>query len=107
MATPDPRHFLCYGLGESRVPVLLEGQTFLKASKEGANPLIFDRLPLALAGWTWPETERRLRGCAYAVDEPTGGGHVLMLAGAPDYRLFWRSTGRILLNALVYATALD
>ena len=107
MATPDPRHFLCYGLGESRVPVLVEGQTFLKASKEGANPLIFDRLPLALAGWTWPETERRLLGCAYAVDEPTGGGHVLMLAGAPDYRLFWRSTGRILLNALVYATALD
>jgi hypothetical protein len=107
MASPDPRHFLCYGLGESRVPVLIEGQLFLKASKEGSNPLVFDRAPLALAGWTWPETERRLLGCAYAVDEPTGGGHVLMLAGAPGYRLFWPATERILLNALVYAPALD
>ena len=107
MATPDPRHFLCYGLGEARVPVMVEGETFLKASKDGANPLVFDRGPLALAGWTWPETERRLRGCAWAVDEPTGGGHVLMLAGAPDYRLFWRSTSRILLNAITYGTALD
>ena len=107
LATPDPRHFLCYGLGAERVPVMIEGQTFLRASRDGANPLLFDRAPLALAGWTWPETERRLRGCAFAVDEPTGGGHVLMLAGAPDYRLFWRSTDRILLNALVYAPALD
>jgi hypothetical protein len=107
MATPDPRHFLAYGLGEGRVPVLLEGDTFLRASKDGANPFVFDRAPLALAGWTWPETERRLMGCAWAVDEPVGRGHVIMIAGAPDYRLFWRSTARVLLNALVYAPALD
>jgi hypothetical protein len=30
-----------------------------------------------------------------------------MLVGAPGYRLFWPATERIVLNALVYAPALD
>src|SRR6185503_1814772 len=69
-ASVDPRHFLGYGIGESRLPVMVQGRLFLKPSKEGANPLKFDRRPLTLTGWTWPEPERRLEGTAYAVDEP-------------------------------------
>jgi zinc carboxypeptidase len=106
-ASLDPRHFLAYGFDASRIPVLLQGRLFLKPSKEGANPLTFDREPLALTGWTWPETERRLKGTAFAVDEPTGDGHVIMIEGSPVFRLFWRSTERLLLNAVVYGPTLD
>ena len=38
-------------------------------------------VPLTATGWTWPETERRLAHTAFAVDEPNGNGHVVMLAG--------------------------
>jgi hypothetical protein len=106
-ASLDPRHFLCYGFDRPRIPVLLQGRLFLKPSKEGANPITFARAPLRLSGWSWPETERRLAGTAYAVDEPTGHGHVIMIEGPPAFRLFWRGTERLLLNALTYAPALD
>jgi hypothetical protein len=106
-ASVDPRHFLGYGLGDGRLPVMVQGRLFLKPSKEGSNPLKFDRRPLALTGWTWPETERRLEGTAYAIDEPSGDGHVIMMIGSPAFRLFWRSTERLLLNAVVYAPSLD
>jgi hypothetical protein len=106
-ASLDPRHFLAYGYDATRIPVLLQGRLFLKPSKEGANPMKFDREPMTLTGWTWPETERRLKDTAFAVDEPTGDGHVIMLVGSPAFRLFWRSTERLLLNAVIYGPTLD
>jgi zinc carboxypeptidase len=106
-ASLDPRHFLAYGFDAARIPVLVQGRLFLKPSKEGANPLKFDREPLTLTGWTWPETERRLKDTAYAVDEPTGDGHVIMIEGSPAFRLFWRSTERLFLNAVIYGPTLD
>ena len=106
-ASLDPMHFLAYGYEAARIPVLIQGRLFLKPSKEGANPLKFDREPLALTGWTWPETERRLEDTAFAVDEPNGGGHVIMIEGSPAFRLFWRSTERLLLNAVIYGPTLD
>ena len=86
---------------------MLQGRLFLKPSKEGANPVMFDRDPLKLSGWTWPETERRMKGTAYAIDEPTGSGHVVMIIGSPAFRLFWRSTERMLVNAVLYGPALE
>ena len=64
----DPRHFLGYGYDAPRIPVLLQGRLFLKPSREGSNVATFDREPLKLTGWSWPETERRLKGTAYAID---------------------------------------
>jgi hypothetical protein len=102
----DPRHFLCFGYTAPRVPVLLQGRSFLKPSREGANAAVFDREPLKLAGWSWPETGRRLAGTAFAIDEPSGTGHVIMIAGPAAFRLFWRSSERMLLNALLYGPVL-
>jgi len=87
--------------------VLLQGRLVLKASREGANAAVFEREPVKLSGWSWPETARRLTGAAYAIDEPGNGGHVIMIAGPVPFRLFWRSSERMLLNALLYAPALQ
>lgn len=106
-ASVDPRHFLGYGIEGGTLPVLVQGRTFLRKSRDGANPLVFDRVPMTIAGWTWPETERRLQGTAYAIDEPNGRGHVVMITGSPAFRAYWRSTERLLLNAVIYAPARD
>jgi len=106
-ATPDPRQWLTWGYGERRIPVMLQGSTMLTPTKEGANALRFDRVPLTATGWTWPETERRLANTVYAVDEPNGGGHVVMIAGPALFRAYWRNTERLLTNALLYGPALD
>ena len=72
-----------------------------------ANALRFDRTPLTVTGWTWPETERRLAHTAFAIDEPNGDGHVVMIEGPVMFRGYWRNTERLLTNALLYAPALD
>lgn len=106
-ATPDPRHWLTWGYGDGRIPVMLQGSTMLTPTREGANALRFDRTPLTVTGWTWPETERRLANTAFAVDEPNGDGHVVMLAGPVLFRQYWRNTERLFTNALLYGPALD
>jgi len=106
-ATPDPRQWLTWGFGEGRIPVMLRGNTLLTPTKEGANALRFDHVPLTATGWTWPETERRMAHTVCAVDEPNGRGHVVMLTGPVLFRSFWRNTERLFTNALLYAPALD
>jgi hypothetical protein len=101
-AALDPRSFLSYGYTRETLPVLMQGQTFLKPSRDGVNAITFDRTSPTVTGWTWPETERRITGTAYAIDEPNGGGHVIMIAGPADFRSYWRSTERVLLNAVLY-----
>ena len=85
----------------------MQGSTFLKPSREGANALVFDRMPVTVAGWTWPETERRLTGTAYAIDEPSGAGHTILIDGPAAFRSYWRATERVLLNAVLYAPGME
>lgn len=106
-ASLDARHWLSWGYRDARLPVLVQGRTFLAGTREGTNAVRFDRTPLTLAGWTWPETERRMAGGAFAIDEPNGSGHAVMIAGPVLFRQFWRNTERLLLNAILYAPALD
>ncbi len=106
-ATPDPLQWLTWGYGDGRIPVMVQGSTLLTPTREGANALRFDRTPLTVTGWTWPETERRLAHTVCAVDEPNGDGHVVMLTSPVLFRSFWRSTERLFTNALLYAPALD
>jgi hypothetical protein len=106
-ASPDPRQWLTWGFPSGRIPVMLQGNTMLTPTREGANALRFDRVPLTATGWTWPETERRLANTAFAVDEPNGDGHVVMIEGPILFREYWRNTERLLTNALLYAPALD
>ena len=104
--TLNPRHWLAYGFAEPRIPVLLAGTTLLTRSADGANAVTFDQTPLTMTGWTWPETERRLARTAFAIDEPNGRGHVVMLEGPVLFRMFWRNTERLFTNALLYGPSL-
>ncbi len=106
-ASLEPRHWLSWGYRDERLPVMMQGRTFLTGTREGTNALRFDRTPLTLAGWTWPETERRLAHTAFAIDEPNGAGHAVMIGGPVLFRQFWRNTERLLLNAVLDGPSLD
>ena len=99
----DRTHWLTSGFEEQRLTVMLDGSTFLTLSKEGANVGVFPRTgALHRAGWTWPEnTERLLRNTALMVEEPTGGGHVVLFANEPLFRAWWHALDRLVLNAIV------
>ncbi len=103
----DRTHWLTTGYTAPRLTVLVEGDVFLKPSREGANVATFPTTGrLVRAGFVWPgNTERLLRGTSYLVDEPLGGGHVVMFTGEPMFRGWWRSLDRLVLNAVLLGPA--
>jgi len=103
----DRTHWLTAGYDAPRLTVLVEGDLFLKPSKDGENVAIFPTTgPLVRAGFTWPgNTERLLRGSALLVDEPTGAGHVVLFTNEPLFRGWWRALDKLVLNALVLGGA--
>jgi hypothetical protein len=103
----DRTHWLTQGYDESRITVMLEGSTFLKLSREGANVGVFPSTGLLhRAGFVWPgNTERLLRGTAFLIEEPVGDGHVVVFANEPMFRGWWRALDRLVMNAIVLGPA--
>jgi hypothetical protein len=103
----DRTHWLTAGYDAPRLTVLLQGDLFLRPSKDGANVAVFPTTgPLVRAGFTWPNnTERLLRGTSLLIDEPTGRGHVVLFTNEPMFRGWWRSLDRLVLNAVLLGAA--
>ena len=56
-----------------------------------------------MAGVAWNESIDRLKGSIYLVSEPYGRGQVITFADDPHFRLFWRGTLPLFLNAVLYS----
>ena len=98
---------MSFGYEKGTLPVLVNTDLFLLPSKEGANVVTFGRRPERLAGWVWPNnTERLLAGTSFVVDEPTGGGHVILFADDVNFRRIWHGPTRLFLNAVLFAPTL-
>jgi hypothetical protein len=104
----DLTHWLTLGYGRADLPVLADGSDFLTLDPEESNPVVFPREgELVLSGFTWPEnTGRLLRGTAHAVSADVGEGAVVLFATDPNFRLVWRSTGRLFANAVLMGPTL-
>jgi hypothetical protein len=98
-------HFLGFGL-PAELPVLVDSSRVFTASRTGATVVRLQRDSPLLSGFTWPEAEERLRGAAYAIDEPLGRGHVIVLAEDVLFRNFWRGTEKLFTNAVLLAPSL-
>ena len=98
----QPQHALTLGLTTSP-DVLYEGSTVLKATGDPRQDVLVaaDESPV-VAGFAWPEAEERLAGSLLVGTESRGRGSVVLFAQDPAYRLFWRATMPILLNAVLY-----
>ncbi len=99
----DPTHFLGYGYESGEIAVPLEGSTFLKPSKRGANVITFDKGPSRLSGFIWADnTEPLLADTVFAADEPIGAGHAILFLSDPTYRALWPGLRRAFLNAVLF-----
>ena len=105
-ATVDRTTYLTYGLEDENLPVLLSTGYFFRPSKEGTNAVVFDKnpkRPLTISGFVWENnTERLLKGTSYLIDEPTGGGHVILFAEEPFFRGIFRSMTRPFFNSILF-----
>ena len=99
----DLTHWLTLGVEKQRTTVLVDGDAFLKLSKEGSNVAVFPVTgPLKRAGFAFPDnTERLLKGTALVVEEKVGRGHLVMFANDPMFRGWWRALDRVVMNAVL------
>ncbi len=103
-ATLDTTHWLTLGYDRNRMPVFIDGDTFWRPSKAGANAVTFtDPVDsLVLSGFTWPDnTARLLKGSTWAAVENQGSGRVVLFLSDPLFRAFWRGPARLLTNAIL------
>ena len=103
-ATLDTTHWLTMGYARDRLPVFIDGDTFWRPSKGGANVASFtDPVDsLVLSGFTWPDnTARLLKGSTWAAVENQGSGRVVLFLSDPLFRAFWRGPARLLTNAIL------
>ena len=101
--TMNERSYLTFGV--PRPPaVLVEGTgAFLPLPKKVDNILTIDPKEPLISGVAWDESLERIRGSVYVVSEPSGRGKVITFADDPHFRLFWRGTLPVFLNAVLYS----
>ena len=100
--TMNPRSFLTFGVPRSPL-VLIEGSgALVPVSHKVDNIVTIAKENPLVAGVAWPESIDRLKGSVYLVSEPVGRGQVITFADDPDFRLFWRGTLPLFLNAVLY-----
>lgn len=102
----DTTHFLGYGYGTqatAEIAAPLAGDTFWTQSKKGSNVVTFGKDNLRLSGFVWPDnTEKLLANTAYVIDEPYGGGHILLFLNDPTFRAYWSGLRRMVLNGIAF-----
>ncbi|HKR66051.1 MAG TPA: hypothetical protein VJZ00_20130, partial [Thermoanaerobaculia bacterium] len=101
--TMNERSYLTFGVPRSPA-VLVEGSNaFLPVAHTVDNILTIEAKDPLISGVAWEESLERIKGAVYVVSEPFGRGQVITFADDPNYRLFWRGTLPIFLNAVLYS----
>lgn len=99
----NERSYLTFGV--PRAPaVLVEGSNaFLPLAHRVDNIVTIEAKDPLISGIAWPESIDRIKGSVYVTSEKFGRGQVITFADDPHFRLFWRGTLPIFLNAVLYA----
>jgi hypothetical protein len=100
--TMSERSFLTFGV--PRAPaVLVEGSgAFLPLPHKVDNIVTIEEKEPLISGVAWQENLDRIKGSVYVASEKFGRGQVITFADDPHFRLFWRGTLPMFLNAVVY-----
>ena len=99
----NDRSYLTFGIARSPF-VLIEGSAvLLPVAHTVDNIVTIVRDKPLVAGVAWNESIERLKGSAYLVSEPFGKGEVITFADEPHFRLFWRGTLPLFMNAILYS----
>ena len=101
--TMNDRSYLTFGV--PRPPaVLIEGTSaFVPVAHKVDNIVTIDAMDPLVSGVAWPESIERIKGSVFVVNEPYGRGNVITFADEPHFRLFWRATLPIFLDAVIYS----
>ncbi|MEK9138100.1 MAG: hypothetical protein AAB393_13325, partial [Bacteroidota bacterium] len=103
----DKDEWLTFGLGD-RVPAMMTSPTALVAKYPPVRTVgrFASASALRVSGLLWPEARLRLANTPYCTQERAGMGQVILFAGQPNFRAFFRGTERLLSNAILFGPGL-
>ncbi len=96
----DNERWLAFGCGEHVPTGLYTSAAFMSKSPVQTIGRIADAESCRLSGLLWPEARERWAKTAYLTRESSGKGQVILFAGDPDFRGYWKGTARLFTNAL-------
>lgn len=101
--TMNERSYLTFGLPRPPAAMIEGTDAWLPVAHKIDNILTIDAKDPLVSGVAWPESIERIKGSVVVVAERVGKGQVISFATDPHYRLFWRGTLPIFLNAVLYS----
>ncbi|MEM7165890.1 MAG: M14 family metallopeptidase [Planctomycetota bacterium] len=99
----DAEHPLSFGLGTD-VFVFMESTRSFAVSGDSGDVGAFTQDP-AISGYISEANIDKVRRRVYLREERSGSGTVVLFAGDPNFRLFWRGTTPLFLNAVLLRAA--
>lgn len=106
VASEVRRHPFTVGVTSSP-PMLFWGEAFYDPTGDPQQDLLRVRThDPVLAGIAWQEAKQVLPGTLLMAAESRGKGHVVVFTQDPAFRLFWRGTMPLLLDAVLYGPSL-
>ncbi len=96
--TPDPEHPLSFGPPETMFAFMNNPRTFALAG-DGGDVAAFTDDP-AVSGFITEESVDKFRRRVFLAEERLGRGRIVLFAGDPCFRGFWRGSTGLLLNAI-------
>lgn len=96
-------HPLTAGLAAAPSVLFLGSTVLLPAAEPERNVVTAAFEDPVVSGFAWPEARERLAGALLVGEEPMGEGRIIAFAQEPAFRLFWRATMPLFLNAVLFA----
>ncbi len=101
--TMNERSYLTFGVPRPPIVLVAGSTAYVPVTHRVDNIITIARKDPLVSGVAWPESLDRLKGAAFVVSEPYGRGNVITFADEPHFRLFWRATLPVFLNAVIYS----
>ena len=97
------RSYLTFGMTRPPAVVIDGSRALLALPHRVDNVITVEDVNPVVSGFTYPESVERIKGSLYLSDEKVGRGSVVTIADEPHFRLFWRGTLPVFLNAVLYS----
>jgi len=102
----DLSHPLCYGLGDTKLPVFRNNVMCFRYVDVLRNPVRYDEKPL-LVGYVSEKNLNQLNNSAYVHVCEMGKGKVISFVNSTVFRGFCLGTGRLLMNAVFFGNQIN
>ncbi|MBL6914939.1 MAG: hypothetical protein ISR35_06200 [Planctomycetes bacterium] len=96
----DTEHPLSFGMPE-KIHGMISSTRIFKLEGDGSDVGVLPGTSPVVSGFISDENQTQLSGGVWLVAESSGRGQVILFAGDPLFRSFWRQTSEVFLNALL------